>query len=157
MENFFSSPALFKDLATKKIYCCGTVRPNRKGMPQDQDPKKMEVKRGDIHVGTRGHLTAILWRDKCAIYMLKNIHNAPAEGNFCDSNRKAIKPHIVADYSRHRFLVDKGDRMAHSRRTFKWTKTLFFHLFDLAILNSCILLSSCGERTFRIEIFNSPL
>jgi hypothetical protein len=35
MDNIFSSPELFNDLVTKQIYCCGTVRPNRKGMPQD--------------------------------------------------------------------------------------------------------------------------
>ena len=28
MDNFFSD-----DLAKKHIYCCGTVRPNRRGMP----------------------------------------------------------------------------------------------------------------------------
>ena len=35
MDNFFSSPELFDDLVKKQIYCCGTVRPNRRGMPQD--------------------------------------------------------------------------------------------------------------------------
>ena len=29
MDNFFSSPELFDNLANKQIYCCGTVRPNR--------------------------------------------------------------------------------------------------------------------------------
>jgi len=35
----FSSAELFDDLAKKQIYCCGTVRPNRRGMPQDLVPK----------------------------------------------------------------------------------------------------------------------
>jgi hypothetical protein len=30
MDNSFSSPALFDDSHTKTIYCCRTVRPNRK-------------------------------------------------------------------------------------------------------------------------------
>jgi hypothetical protein len=90
--------------------------------------------------------------------MLTNIHDAPAEGNFYDGNGKAIKPQIVADYSRHMGFVDTGDRMANSysicRRTLKWTKKLFFHLLELAILNSYILLSSCwgkkiSHRDFR--------
>jgi len=33
-----------------------------------------------------------------------------------------------------------------SRQTCKWTKKLFFHLSDLAIDNSYILLSSCGGK-----------
>jgi hypothetical protein len=59
MDNFFTSPRLFQGLAMTKIYCCGTVRPNRKGMPQDLRPRNMKLR-----VWTRGDLTAILWRDK---------------------------------------------------------------------------------------------
>jgi hypothetical protein len=50
MDNYFSSPVLFDDLATKQIYCSGTVRPNSKGMPQDLKRKKMTLKRGDVQV-----------------------------------------------------------------------------------------------------------
>jgi hypothetical protein len=81
---------------------------------------------------------------------LTNIHNPPAEGNFSDEQGNAVKPLIVEDYNRHMGYVDKGDRMANSysvsRCTWKWTKKLFFHLLDLAILNSYILLSSCGGK-----------
>jgi hypothetical protein len=80
--------------------------------------------------------------------MLTNTDDVPAEGNFWNEVGKAIKPQIVMDYNRHMGYVDKGDRMANSysisRRTFKWTKKLFFHLLDLAILNSYILYSSSG-------------
>ncbi len=161
MDNYFSSPDLFDDLATKQIYCCGTVRPNRKGMPQDLDPKRMTLKRGDLQVRTRGDLTTILWRDKRDVRILTNIHDAPAEGNFCDTNGKAIKPQIVADYNRHMGYVDKGDRMANSysinRRTWKWTKKLFFHLFDLTILNSHILFSSLGGKKISHRDFRNTL
>jgi len=150
MDSFFSSPELFDDLAKKHIYCCGTVRPNSKGMPQDLRPKMTKLKRGDICVRTRADLTAVLWRDKRDICMLTNIHSAPVDGNFCNEVGKAIKPQIVMDYNHHMGYVDKGDRMANSysisRRTFKWTKKLFFHLLDLAILNSYILHSSCGGK-----------
>jgi len=45
MDSFFSSTALFDDLYTKTISCCGTVRPNRKGMPKNFG-HKMKLKRG---------------------------------------------------------------------------------------------------------------
>jgi len=83
MDNFFSSSELFDDLVKKQIYCCGTVRPNRKGMSQDLKPKTTKLRRGDIRVRTRADLTAILWRDKRDVCVLTNIHNAPAEGNLC--------------------------------------------------------------------------
>jgi len=59
-------------------------------------------------------LTAILWRDKRDEFMLTNIHNAPAEGNFCNEGGKDRKPQTVKDYNHHMGYVDKGDRMANS-------------------------------------------
>ena len=64
MDNFFSSLELFDDLANKQIYCCGIVRPNRRGMPQDLRLKTTKLKRGDICVRTRADLTAKQWWDK---------------------------------------------------------------------------------------------
>ena len=150
MDNSFSSPELFDDLAKKQINCCGTVRPNRRHMSQDLALKTSKLKRGDIRVRTRAGLTAILWRDKRDIFMLTNIHNAPAEGNFCNGGGKAIKLQIVMDYNHYMGYVDNGDRMANSYSinhcTFKWMKKFFFYLLDLAILNSYILHSCRGKK-----------
>ena len=148
MDSFFSSPELFDDLAKKQTYYCRTVRPNRRGMPQDLAPKTTKLKRGDIHVRTKADLMAILWRGKREICTLMNIHDVPAEGNLCSEGGIAIKPQTVIDYNHHMRYVDKGDRMANSysisRHTFMQMKKLFFHLLDLAILNSYNLHSSCG-------------
>ena len=93
---------------------------------------------------------ALLWRDKRDICLLMNIHNAPAEGNFCIEGGKAIKLQTVMDYNRHRGYVDKGDRIANSYsiscHTFKWMKKFFFHMLDLSILSSYILHSLCGGK-----------
>jgi hypothetical protein len=83
-------------------------------MPQDLALKSTKLKRGDIHVRTRADLTAILWRDKRDICVLTNIYNDPAEGNFCNDGRKAIKPQIMMDYKHHMGYVNKGDRKANS-------------------------------------------
>jgi len=161
MDNYFSSSDLFDDLAAKQIYCCVTVQPNKKGMPQDLGPKRMTLKRGSLQVRTRGDLTTILCRDKRDVRILTNIHNAPTEGTFCDTNGKAIKPQIVVDYNCHMGYVDKGDRMENSysinRHTWKWTKKLFFHLFDLTILNSHILFSSLGCKKISHRDFRNTL
>jgi hypothetical protein len=149
MDNFFSSPRLFDDLERHKINSCGTVRPDRKDMPPDFGPKKLKLKRGDVWVRTRGNLTALVWKDRRDVYMLTNMDPPPPEGNFCE-NKCPVKPHIVARYNRHMGYVDHSDRMANTysmcRRTFKWTTKLFFHFLDLTVLNSWILLSSCGAK-----------
>jgi len=158
MDNFFSSPRLFDDLDRCKINSCGTVRPNRRDMPSDFEPKQLKLKRGDIRVRTRGGLTALVWKDRREVYMLTNMDPPPAEGNFRDDSNRPMKPRIVERYNRHMGYIDNSDRMANSssmsRRTFKWPTKLFFHLLDLTVLNSWILLSSCGakytHRDFRL-------
>jgi hypothetical protein len=95
------------------------------------------------------------------VCLLTNLHDPPREGNDCDEHRNAIKPTIVADYNCHMGNVDHADKMANSytasRRTWKWTKKLFFQLFDLAIVNSYILLSSCGGKKFSHRDFRLTL
>lgn len=45
IDNWYSSPESFHDLAEDKILACGTVRANRKGLPQDiMDLKAREMK-----------------------------------------------------------------------------------------------------------------
>ena len=82
--------------------------------------------------------------------MLTNMDPPPAERNFCDDSNRPMKPHIVERYNWHKGYIDNSDRMANSysmsRRTFKWTTKLFFHFLDLTVLNSWILLSSCGAK-----------
>jgi len=109
-------------------------------------------------VRTRGGLTALVWKDRQEVYMLTNMHPPPAEGNFFDSGNRPMKPHIMEQYNQHMGYVDNSDRMANSysmsRHTFKWTTKLFFHLLDLTVLSSWILLSSCrakyNHRDFRL-------
>jgi hypothetical protein len=62
-DNFFSPLALFEDLHTKTINCCGTISSNRKGTIMNFT-QKVKLKQGDIKTRERGNLTAILWKDK---------------------------------------------------------------------------------------------
>jgi hypothetical protein len=81
--------------------------------------------------------------------MLPNVDPLPAEGNFC-ANKCPVKPHIVGRYDQHMGYVDNSDHMANSylasRHSYKWNTKLFSHLLDLTVLNSWILLSSCGAK-----------
>ena len=78
------------------------------------------------------------------------MHPPPAEGNFCDDSNHLVKPNNMEQYNRHVGYVDNSDRMANnfliSWCNFKRTKKLFFHLLDLTVLNTWILLSSCGVK-----------
>ena len=143
----------------RKIRSCRTVWPNRKDMPPDFGLKQLELERGDVRMKTRGGLSALVWKERREVYMLTNMHPPPAEGNFCDDSSHPVKPYIIERYNRHIGYVDNSDRMANSFSiswcNFKRTKKLFFHLLDLTVLKSWILLSSCGaqytHRDFRLS------
>lgn len=143
MDDYFSSPQLFDTLLKRKINSCGTVSYNRREMPHDIRPNYIKLKRGDIITRVRGNLSAIRWKDKRDMYLLTNMHSPPLEGNFVDEFGNAIKPKVIQDYNTHMGYVDKSDRMVNSygitRKTWKWTKKLFFHLVDITILNAYLL------------------
>jgi hypothetical protein len=145
MDNFFSSPDLSNNLHSRKINCCGTVRLNQKGMPQEFR-KTMKLTRGDIWNRVSGNLTAMTGKDKRHVNMLTNMHHPPAEGNFHDEHGNALKPAIIQDYNQHMGYADKCDCLTNAysigRWIWKWMKELFFHLLDLTVINSYIILHS---------------
>jgi hypothetical protein len=93
---------------------------------------------------------SIQWLDKSDICVLTDIHDPPQEGKFHSEQANTIKPEIMADCYCHMHYMDRGDRMANSYsvncQTCKWVKGPFSYLFSLVILNSCILLTSCGGK-----------
>jgi hypothetical protein len=89
------------------------------------------------------------------VFVLTNMHSPPVDGNFWDESGNAIKPRVIENYNAHMGFVDKSNRMINSygiaRRTWKWTKKLFFHLLDMTILNVYLLHKSCdGKMTQKI-------
>ena len=112
--------------------------------------KKTKLEKGRCKGEDQGKFDRLSLEGQTRLYILTNRDPPPEEGNFCDDSKRAVKPQIVARYNRHMGYVDISDRMANSysmcRRNFKWTTKLFFHLLDLTVLNSWILLSSCGAK-----------
>jgi hypothetical protein len=67
-----------------------------------------------------------------------------------DESGHAVEPHVIEDYNAHMNFVDKSDRMVNrygiARRTWQWTKKLFFHFLGMTILNAYLFHKSCGEK-----------
>jgi hypothetical protein len=61
VANILSSPVLFDDLATTKIYSCGTVHLNHKGISCDLQCKTLKMKLGDVQATD---LNALVQHDK---------------------------------------------------------------------------------------------
>jgi hypothetical protein len=97
----------------------------------------------------KGNLIPVVGKDKQNINILMNMHSTPLEGNFCDERGKAVKPATIQDFNRQG-ICGQSDHMTStysiSRWIWKWSMKLFFHLLGLTILNSFIILASCGSK-----------
>jgi hypothetical protein len=77
MENYFSPPDMYNDLTEQNINCCGTVRSNNKGMPDNVRGNTMNLKQEGIRDRTNGAMTVVIKRNKREAHMLTNIHDPP--------------------------------------------------------------------------------
>jgi len=142
MDNWFTSPKLFQLLFMNKVNACGTVRKNRKDMPQING----KLKDGEWSFRATKTMLALKWQDKRDVWMLTTAHSA----EYCLTGKKnyktgnpILKPTCVVDYNLHMGAVDKRDMVLSTlksvRKSQKWYKKVFFHLFDICVYNARIL------------------
>ena len=142
VDNWYSSPILFRYLFKHGTGACGTVRPNRKFMPKFTK----KLKRGQTECYKKKMLLALKWRDKRDVGMLTTVHT-PAivdTGKTHHATGEVVrKPECIDSYNKHMGAVDKTDMQISlaecTRKTRKWYKKLFFHLLDLCLYNAFVL------------------
>ena len=94
---------------------------------------------------------ALQWVDNKVVSLLTTIDNA---NNYGQVNRKCktagvwatkvvSQPKAIANYKKYMNAVDRSDQILATnnvnRKCMKWWKTLFFHLIDIAVVNSFLL------------------
>ena len=183
-DNFYTSTQLLKDLKKKGIFAVGTVRPNRKGFPKElkETMKKWdkESERGELRWVRDEDVVVIQWKDNRVVSVMSSFHSGSHHTTTRRNTRKngrhevlQIKqPFAIHDYNQYMGGVDRSDQLIGTynilRKTNKYWKTLFFHLVDIAVVNSYILFtemqkkhpgnialqrpSSYGQRQFREEL-----
>ncbi|KAI2644801.1 PiggyBac transposable element-derived protein 4 [Labeo rohita] len=142
VDNWYSSPTLFQHLLSLGTGACGTVRPNRKGMPTFT--KKMT--KGEVDFRENGSQLAVKWHDKRDVHVLTTVHptGMAATGKTDHiTGQPKMKPVCVLEYNKKMGAVDKADMMTGflecTRKSTKWYKKVFFHLLDTVVLNSQIV------------------
>lgn len=115
-DNFFTSVDLLISLKKDKVFACGTVRKNRKGLPKDHKPDRL-MKRGDMdYRSSSTGLAWVKWMDNKLVFLLSNFHD-PTETSKVSrrlrdgTNEEVACPVMVKDYNTHMGYVDKADML----------------------------------------------
>ena len=115
MDNFFSSPTLYKDLSDHWTGACGTLRVNRQLVPQAI--KQAAPKKGDPPIFVReGRLQHVSWQDKKKVTVISTIHNEKVfqksvrDKSAPNRQREVTKPKSIELYTKFMRGVDLADQ-----------------------------------------------
>lgn len=166
-DNFFTSYRLLKILEKNNIHAYGTVRPNRKGFP-DQQMNNQSLARGESVTLSKGKITATKWMDNKQVSFMSNYHDPSIFEKTTRKNKDGSKssvncPSVVVDYNAKMMGVDLFDqlreRYAIGRRSRKWWHRIFDYLIDMCIVNSFVMYKlsrkgneKCDQLSYRLVL-----
>ncbi|KAL0879666.1 hypothetical protein ABMA27_003381 [Loxostege sticticalis] len=174
-DNFFTGIPLMNDLLIKKgIYAVGTVRLNRKGLPEELLPKnklkKEKLGKLEFTYKSKAPVSAIQWLDTQLVNVLTTAHNPKSvctvERKQKDGSKKAITiPTAIAEYTVNMGGVDHFDHFRASypigRKSRRNWLRLFYFMFDSAVINAYIAYIQIHKqkdhthRDFRLRLARS--
>ncbi|KAL3228397.1 hypothetical protein MRX96_048583 [Rhipicephalus microplus] len=124
----------------ENIFAAGTVRPNRKDLP-DEIKRDNKLQKGQYIWRAKGSITAYQWRDTKNVHVLSNFHHPSDTEDVVRklSNGSSISvqcPKAVSDYNTWMGGVDKFDQRRNAypvdRRSKKSWYRIFYFLLDAA-------------------------
>ena len=155
VDNFYTSVTLFKDLFARGVAATGTILENRRDFPVNLKNGKQWAKgkdRGSMRWEREPPCLALQWLDNKVVSVITTIDNANVKGQVSRKVKtpggawtsvQVPRPVAIAHYNDYMNAVDRSDQMLGTqnvlRKCVRWWKTLFFHLIDIAVVNSFIL------------------
>lgn len=152
-DNFYTCPDLAELLIKEKTDLYGTMRANRKGLPNIIKNKKM--KKGEIIGFQKGKICVLKWQDKKPLCMLSTVHSTDS-AEVTSKGKCQKKPIVVIDYNKSMGGVDLSDqclsyyRITRDRQR-KYYKKIFRHLLDQAVWNSYVIFKKNGGNLTHVE------
>ena len=146
MDNYYSSPLLFKDLLAAGTNASGTLRSNRKNFPECLKQNYTSTPRGTTTFAFHNNVTVVKWWDNRDVYAMSTLYSNDMTKvkRHVDGSVKEIPcPEIIADYNSFMGGVDLADQAmcyySLGRKTLKWWRRVFWRLHDMAITNAFVV------------------
>ena len=128
----------------------------------------LEGKRGDVRWVRNSPVLALQWIDSKPVSILSTIH-AGNDKVMCKRRTKKngkfekiilLQPKVIQDYNQYMNGVDRSDQMLSchnvSLKCYRWWKTLFFHLIDIAVVNGFLLFQKYKQDHPEEEALKRP-
>ena len=145
-DNYFNSPELMITLHSYGIKAVGTVRKNRKGLPENIKADNLLSKEDiDFHQTKDGKLNFMKWKDTKAVLMLSNFINPKTTEQSSRKKKGSAErvtvpvPSMVLKYNSYMSGVDTADQMnAAYRYDHRSRKKYYLRMFH-DLIDSCIV------------------
>lgn len=138
MDNFYTSFSVVSKLLANKTYCTGTLRLDRKNIPQDVKSAKLE--KGETIARYADGILIGKWRDKRVVtYISSEFENTMVTS----TNKRGIereKPLPIVFYNANMKGVDRHDQLMASypceHKSLRWYKKIFIHVLQMSMVNA---------------------
>jgi hypothetical protein len=147
-DNWFTSPTLLSALKQKGILGCGSVKHNRKGMPQIPHEEITDLNKGEYLQRQQGDMNLVIWKDQKDVWILYN-HTSPLavstlkRWNDFGKQVNITCPQAVHDYFFNSRSVDISGQLHYcylpGRKSKRSWWRLVWWLLDMCIVNAYIL------------------
>ena len=139
MDNFFTDASLAAKLLNKKTTVIGTVRRNKRFLPQKFKGKKnLQQYQSLFGFTEKQTLVSYQGSKKQNVILLSTMHSNAVVG---EGEQK--KPEIVLDYNSTKGGVDTMDQMCLNytakRQTKRWPLVLFYNMLDTSIVAASVV------------------
>jgi hypothetical protein len=158
IDNWYSSPTVFEKLLQTDTNVVGTIRLNRKNMPEEL--KKQKLEKGDA-IATYSHkMMAVKWQDEKPVTILTMMHDNIGMVDTGKTSRQIGEPakkpsHSLTITKVWGRCVDRKDQQLASypvmRRYLKVCK--IFYLFDMMLFNVYILHRKITSQKLKYNLF----
>ena len=166
VDNFYSTLTLFKHLYDQGVAATGTILPSRRSFPPALKNSQEWAKgreRGSMRWVRDPPCLVPQWVDNKVVSMITTVGNANEQGQVTRRVRTdgrwgeilVKQPQIFKTYNMKMNAVDRSDQILSAfstrRKCVRWWKTSFFHLIDIAVVNSFILFQAHRATHTEIE------